>query len=131
MVRQVQLTIPHGKISDPEVAEEYKSLFLVNDVNLSSQAVAVSPNLRRFEEGTARLDAVLSLVDQTFKLKYEVYNGSDHDILIFRSHQYKLQSIIATLQKTLGLGVHWGRIDTVALASTIPPLEDDSSVSFR
>ena len=48
MVRQVQLTIPHGLISDPEVAPEYEGIFKKNDINLGKQMVPLSPELRRF-----------------------------------------------------------------------------------
>ena len=133
MVRQVQLTVPHGEIADPEVAEEYRDLFKINDVQLAPNNVPVSPELRRFEGGTTRLEAVLSVFESTFDLRYEVYHGTDHDLVVFRSHQYSLQSIISTLQKHLGIGVHWGRIDTVALASTIPPWDEqkERSIGFR
>jgi len=133
MVRQVQLTIPHGDITNPEVTAEYEGLFKLNDVVLADTSVTISGDLRRFDEGTSRLQAVTMVFDTTFKLTYEVYSGTDHDLLVFRCHQYSLQSIIATLQRSLGIGVHWGRIDTVALASTIPPWDEDKdrAVGFR
>ena len=134
MVRQVQLTIPHGEFTDPEVSEEFKGLFATNNDALDAEreTIPVSPELRRFDDGTTRLEAVTMFFETTFKLTYEVYSGTDHDLLVFRSHQYSLQTIISTLQKSLGIGVHWGRIDTVALASTIPPWEDqDRALGFR